>query len=366
MGQRQWSRSARTGLGPSGRRKAGRKGRAACAFGVALGLVVALSGCGTKAPYYVVESRLVQSDFDPRRPHVTETPDHAAIHHLIRILALQPPDVCADRGLAPSQAAAALEVGVLRTRCGVEMAQLERALAQAGYRVVSWSALQAQMRSEEVSVREAAHALGVDALVQVNALERVDVRPHRAARWERRFFRATTRGKRTEPALVEPDRRSAFEALIAPQERDQLGGHRVGATIDVSVASVATGATIWFYQWTRVEDVRSDPVLALLVDCEDDVCREVEVNSGSGEPALVDGSSSVVEPPRDPEAESRAAFQALVDELVTDLARRFAGQVSEALPPPRTSPHVGGSSSGSTSARGSESARAEDDASRNW
>ncbi len=312
--------------GVRGERRASANGLRRATGVAALGLLFVLAGCGGRAPYFLVESRLVESDFAPTAPRVTETPDHAAIHHLIRILALQPPDVCADRGLAGSRQAAALETGVLRTRCGVEMAQLERALAAAGYRVVSWSALQNEMRSAEVPVREAARALGVDALVQVNALERVEVRPHRAARWERRFYRATLAGEATEAAPVDPARRSAFETLLAPRERRQVGGTRVGATIDVSVVSVPTGTTVWFYQWTRLEERPNDAVLSLLIDCEEEVCQEVAAEEGAEISGLVTGSTSSIAPPRDPEAESRATFHALVDELVSDLAERFAGR----------------------------------------
>lgn len=292
---------------------------------LALFLVASLYGCGSGAPYYLVESRLVQSDFRPGQPDVTDTPDYRVTHHLIKLVALQPPDGCADRGMAGSVAAAELELGVLRTRCGVEMAQLERALARAGYRVVSWGALHHLSASEEIPVRAAARQLGVDALFQVNALELIELRPHRDARWERRFYRATETGERTEPAHVERARRSEFEALIEPRERQQIGGTRIGAAINVSVVSVPTGATIWFYEWTRVEDAETTPVLAVLADCDDDRCRALVSTAQLEGDGLVDRSSASVAPPRDPEGESQAIFQALVRDLVTDLAERFAG-----------------------------------------
>lgn len=301
--------------------------RVAVALARALALLVLAGsyGCGNSAPYYLVESRLVQSDFRPDQPDVTDTPDYRVTHHLIKLVALQPPDGCADRGMAGSVAAAELELGVLRTRCGVEMAQLERALARTGYRVVSWGALHHLSASEEIPVREAARQLGVDALFQVNALERIELRPHRDARWERRFYRATETGERTEPAHVERARRSEFEALVEPRERQQIGGTRIGAAINVSVVSVPTGATIWFYEWTRVEDVERKPVLTVLADCDDDRCRELASTAKAEGDGLADRSSSSVAPPRDPVGESQAIFQTLVRELVTDLAERFAG-----------------------------------------
>lgn len=294
--------------------------------GLAFALLVLTIGCGTGAPYFLIESRLVQSDFRPGLPDVAETPDYHATQHLIKLVALQPPDVCADRGMAGNTGAADLELGVLRTRCGVEMAQLERALSRSGYRVVSWGALHHLAANAEIPIRDAAKQLGVDALFQVNALERLEVRPHRDARWERQFYRATETGTRTEPARVEASRRREFEALIQPSERRQVGGKRIAATINVSVVSVPTGATIWFYEWTRVEDVWTEPVLTLLADCDDDRCRQLHPESALDSDGLVDHSSGSVAPPSDPIGESQRIFQSLVRDLVTDLAERFAGK----------------------------------------
>lgn len=291
-------------------------------------VIACLSGCAERAPYFRIESRFVENARHQRGPDVTETPDLRANRHLFQIVALQPPDVCADRGLAGNLGTADLKLGVLRTRCGVEMAELERALAEAGYRVASWGALQTLSKSQEVPIREAASQLRVDALFQVNALERVDIRPGRDAHWERHFYRATGTGDRAEAARVETNRRNDFERLIESREKRALQLNRIGATVNVSVVSVATGAAIWFYEGTRIEDVGPPPELSLVVDCNEEGCWPIEPDAAhAAGDGLVDGSTSPVSMSMegDPPDESQAIFQDLVRELVTDLAERFAG-----------------------------------------
>jgi len=90
----------------------------------------AILGCASTPPYYLIESRYTESGRSGPPPDVTQTPDFPAVHHLIQLVALKPPDVCADRGQSGRLGTASLELGVLRTRCGVEMAELERALAE--------------------------------------------------------------------------------------------------------------------------------------------------------------------------------------------------------------------------------------------
>jgi hypothetical protein len=286
----------------------------------------AILGCASTPPYYLIESRYTESGRSGPPPDVTQTPDFPAVHHLIQLVALKPPDVCADRGQSGRLGTASLELGVLRTRCGVEMAELERALARAGYRVVSWDALHHLAASREIPILQAASELRADALFQVNTLERIDIRPGADARWERRFHHAEEDGTRSAPALVPASRRNEFESLVARHERGRIPARRIGATINVSVVSVATGTAIWFYEWTRIEDVGAEPRLEILVDCDDEGCREVAASEASTGEALSDRSTSSIAREGDVPDDSQAVFQMLVRDLVTDLAERFAGR----------------------------------------
>lgn len=287
--------------------------------------LVSLVGCGK--PYFLVESKLVESNRLGGAPDVIETQEFRSMRGNVRSIGIQPPDVCADQGMSAGGGSSQLQTGVLRTRCGVEMAELERALAKAGYRVVSWGSARSMADKQKISLLEAATKLNMDVLLQVNALERVNVQPGRDARWERRFYRATSTGIRRAPARVDPSVAKQFEGLIAPKESSLLSGKRVGATINVSAISVESGAAIWFYEWMQVDQVAVAPEVEVLVTC-DKVCVEVRKKAAVGSGGPVEGSISGVSVAGDPADEAQKIFHDLVRDLVGDLAERFAGRRS--------------------------------------
>lgn len=287
-----------------------------------------LTGCGTSTPYFLVESRLVESSRPNANPDVTTTPTYRAVSGQVGKIGLRPPDVCADQGLSGSGGQAQLQLGVLRTRCGVEMAEFERALARAGYQVVSWNAVQHMAARQDQSLLEAAAELQIDVLFQVNALERINIQPARDARWERRFFEATREGEARAPAPVDPARAREFDQLVGRKEAKFGSGARVGAMINVSAVWVESGATIWFYERTLVDEVAVDPKVEVLVDCDESTCFEVMKTSPVASRRPVDGSISGISTAGDPADQEQAIFSDLVRDLVTDLAERFAGRRS--------------------------------------
>ncbi len=263
--------------------------------------IVTLAGCLTPAPYFLVESRLVQNQPRIGEPDVTETVAYRLSKGRIRVLGLQPPDVCADLGQSASGGNGQLQHGILHTRCGVEMAQFERALARAGYEVVSWGAVQHMSRNEETPLLESARELGIELLLQVNALERIEIQPGRDARFERRFFRATRNGEKVDPAAVDLSLAHEFESLIKKKEASLAGGKRVGATINVSAISVESGTTIWFYEATKVDDFARDPEVQVLIDCQGVRCIEVKPDARAVSDGPVEGSISSISLAGDPQ-----------------------------------------------------------------
>lgn len=295
---------------------------------VLLAAVGLLGGCAS-TPYYLVESKLVQSTRYGGPPDVTETPAFQEIQAKVKTLGLRPPDVCADQGLSGTGGATSLKLGVLRTRCGVEMAELERALARASYSVVSWNAIQNRAAREAIPPLDAAESLGVDVLLQVNALERVTLELGRDLRWERRFYHASDSGVAGEPASVERSRADHFEELIREKEEGLKARQRVGATINVSAVQVGSGASIWFYEWTRFDDESLGPRAEVLVRCDELACAVVPEAEPEEESGLVSGTMDSFSVAGDPADEAQAIFHDLVRALVTDLAERFAGRTSD-------------------------------------
>ena len=293
-----------------------------------LAVFIGLTGCGTATPYFLIESELIQSHRDIGTPDVTETSFFRALRGQVKTLGLQPPDVCADQGQSASGGSGQLHQGILRTRCGVEMAEFERALSRAGYAVVSWGAVQHRSRKEGSSLFEAAGELGIQILLQVNALERIRIQPGRDARFERSFFRATRDGQKADSAKVARSRASEFEALIEKKEATLAHDARVGATINVSAVLVETGTTIWFYEATEVDDYAVDSQVEVLVDCQNSFCVEVPPSVRAASTGAVEGSISGVSISGDPADEAQAVFHDLVRKLAVDLAERLAGRQS--------------------------------------
>ncbi|MFK7898947.1 MAG: hypothetical protein AB8G23_24165 [Myxococcota bacterium] len=289
-------------------------------------LGMSLVGCGTRTPYVLVESELIESSRRSAEPDVTETSAFRKKRSGIETLGLRPPDVCADQGISAGDGAGRLQLGVMRTRCGVEMAELERALSRAGYEVVSWNAIRQQVSGKEIPLLDAAKGLGVDVLLQVNSLERFELRPGRDARWERRFWKATTEGEPRDAASVSRERAAEFDRLIATKEASLGAENRIGATINVSGVWVESGSTIWFYEWSQIDDVSGNAEVDLLLDCRNKGCVEVRKAEPVIDDGPVSGSIAGVSRAGGPNDESQAIFSSLVRALVTDLAERFAGR----------------------------------------
>ena len=87
---------------------------------------------------------------------------------------------------------------------------------------------------------------------------------------------------------------------------------------------VETGSTVWFYEWTRVDEIASSRNVSVLLDCEEERCTEIRAASPIEDDGPVTGSIAGVSRAGDPDDEAQAIFAALVRELVTDLADRFS------------------------------------------
>lgn len=69
---------------------------------------------------------------------------------------------------------AAVEPPELKTRCGVQLTEIERALSAVGLRVLSSHAIRELARAQGLSYTEAARALHAEAYFEINSLEKVD------------------------------------------------------------------------------------------------------------------------------------------------------------------------------------------------
>lgn len=208
-----------------------------------------------RAEFVTVVSEVQVATTEGTAPEVTETPQYREVLPQVRQVALQAPNECASRTAANATGLGTATGTLVKTTCGVEMGELERALTRAGYVVQSWNTLAAMVRDQHVTPREAAAQLGAQVLFQVNSLEQVKAVPVTGARWERRYFHSDALGTQGAPALLPESERLFLREMVARQESELLGalGSRQGAMLDVNAISVSTGQTLWFYRWQRLD-----------------------------------------------------------------------------------------------------------------
>jgi hypothetical protein len=288
---------------------------------------LALVGC---SPAYLrVTSRLVESTRSNDR-EVTASPLYVQVRPSIKTVAVRAPDSCANENASAATGSAKQsgEVAstVIKTSCGVEMAELERALTRSGYQVVSWKTISNIVSTEAgVTYPEAAKRLGAQVLFQVNSLEKVNLVPGADARWERRFYESDAYGTQKDPAVLKDNVIRELRGIIAKQEASLRQG-RLAAMLDVNAVSVDNGQTIWFYRASWVEETGSDSEVSALAKVNKNHWAAVQPKKRRSEAVTVERSAemeAISSGERSADAE-RAAYFALVRTVVADFSSAFA------------------------------------------
>jgi hypothetical protein len=205
--------------------------------------------------YVLVQSKLNVDTVEGVAAEVTDTAEYRSQLPSVRQVALSAPSHCLSETAARQTGAGVAGQTVLKTDCGVEMGEIERALtSKGGFVVQSWRALATLMAHDPtMTPTQAAAKMGAQVLFQVNSLEHVEAEPFRGANWERRFFASDIGGNLGAPAsLLERDR-NALRTLISQPEGLALRGSRQGSMLDINAILVSTGQTIWFYRWQKLD-----------------------------------------------------------------------------------------------------------------
>jgi len=268
-------------------------------------------------------------------PEVVATPQYQAAVGTIRSVAIMAPDYCANRTAAESVGQAQAAGTVLSTKCGIEMGELERALAMAGYQVTSWSALASAVERDHVTPSAAAARLGAQVLFQVNTLQKVLVSPQIDFRWQRGIWEMDQTGDLAtgQPAAVTDQDATALYAEAARRERDAQARQVLGATLDVNAIMVSTGQSIWFYRGTRFEEVKEEHLVEFrgLRRGPQWEFRPMPQDQARPEPTAPPTSMSqtVGGAPASPEDQK---YHQLMLELVRDFVQRFSGAGGQPAP----------------------------------
>jgi hypothetical protein len=306
-------------------------------------------------PWYLVESSYQKVGLTEDPPEITTTREYQTHRGKALSVAIDAPDRCADQSSTEATGEATSAAELLRATCGVEMAELERALARAGHRVISWEAVREMvLHKAEVTSLEAARNLGAEVLLHVNSLEHSISEPGFDERWNRRFYKSDNKGTKGPLAEVPELRAQALEKGMRTSELRAVPLGRVSASIDATVVLVSSGEAIWFYRWTHSQAFESKITARQLFECnrrhighcirQMPVYENQETRSkrsgpphergsfrreASGSPKKSgrtrSGSRGALSQPARDANEIEAVYYRLAKRVVDDLATRFTG-----------------------------------------
>jgi hypothetical protein len=304
-----------------------------CYRSAAIFLLLLLAACRNH-PWYLVESSYEVRGLPQRQREITSTPAHRALPEDL-VVAVRAPDRCANRSAAGTTGKATPAGDLLRMKCGVEMADLERALAEFNYRVISWSAIeQIVVRQDGITPLAAAKKLNADVLFQINSLERSETNTGHEEIWNGQFYTSDKYGNRGVSAEVPEERARALEAGVRPQGQNFRSSHRISVTANVTATRVATGESIWFYEWTAVEPLEATIPTVQLFECHQNIlsrcfprwpeaARQLATQPAvSSQPLRSGGHGEPIGPPRIAN-EHDAVYYDLIRAIVEDLVREF-------------------------------------------
>ena len=282
-----------------------------------------LTACGS--PYYLVISDFVVADNPEAPPEVVESQTYLSAIPDIHYLSVLAPEGCANETAAQSSGEAAGQGLLLKTTCGIEMAELERALTKAGFQVISWNVLQNKVVKEELTPNAASKELRAEVLFQINSLERSMIQAGQDARWERRFYESNQQGEQLKPVSLPATEGHQLLSQIKKKEGNLSNQERLSVTINASASLVDTGETMWFYEWTHAEARGEDEALKILARCDNGTCQETSGESQATPDAdpMLSGNSEAVSKQKYVKDRETATYHKLLRELVTNLAQSF-------------------------------------------
>tara|TARA_Y100001934_G_C12335189_1_gene767212 strand:+ start:1245 stop:2171 length:927 start_codon:yes stop_codon:yes gene_type:complete len=298
--------------------------------GLVLAVVsLSMSGC---AKYYMVESSYVVSDLKEQPSQVTRS-SRAPDLSMLRTVAVKAPDLCINESQSQKTGESKGNAQVMKVQCGVEMAQIESALARAGFAVISWKILDNAMTVADAKTTthlDAAKSLGADVLMQINSMERAQSNAGSNARWDRRYKKANASGDIKGNAAVSVNISNQLNALVSGLERNNRPPARLSANVNANAVDVSSGQAFWFYDWNNVEAAeQKERNVSILARCKGELCfpasqRQSRLQQLMKKEELVSGNSQAITNTARAEDQVRARHEALIEEVINDMVKNFA------------------------------------------
>jgi hypothetical protein len=218
------------------------------------GCRTALPSCeapATLAPsdYALVEYRL-REDTAPK-VEISDTETYRADRTRYAAAALRLPDACLLSVASPASPDASGSQSLLKAPCDSWLAELERALTDAGLRVLAWDAVSKLEREKGLSTYDAAKELGADVVFVFNELGAADVTAGASNLPTHGYFESDEHGRHGAPLELDERTRSGFlEYTLGAAGKAIQPGSVVALTssLDVTAIVTLTGESIWFYR----------------------------------------------------------------------------------------------------------------------
>lgn len=246
--------------------------RALTKVALASGMLMLMAGCSTK---YLMTSQFVVSSQAEAEPELVVTPKYKEVKGKVVTVAVKAPDNCSNRTADDATGAAHSRESVLKTTCGIEMAEIERALARKGFKVISWKAMEMAMKSND-SISAAAGALGAEVIFQINSLETSTRNMGKDARWERAFYVSDDFARKVKDQPLSDGVRNYLRKSYLEAAEQGVLLSRQAVTLDATATLVQTGESIWYYRWSHAEAVKDDAGRQVLLRCKKSALSDVD------------------------------------------------------------------------------------------
>lgn len=216
------------------------------------GCSLALTPCEpANAAYVMVEYEAAAVVASAPEPEIGKAAGYERVLPSVRTIGLQFPEGgCKTESAARATGQAKDSDTIMITDCGVWLAELERALSEHNYRVISWGAIKQEQQNNRLSTYEAAQRLGAEVVFVVNSMEANDMKRSASDGWKATYFHsdaAGTRGTRAVlPAMVREPLREVARRHVTRILQDPIVGW--AGTLDVTAVLASTGESIWFFR----------------------------------------------------------------------------------------------------------------------
>lgn len=281
------------------------------------------TGCSKR--YVLVTYGSSASTYADSAAEVFSTPRYGEVRDALKTAVVAVPSACLQESAAQQAGSTKQTRLVMAAECGIWLAEMEKALVQAGYRVISWSALRTVEERERLATHKAAKSVGADVIFMVNSMEFPTSKADRFEEQLLRYHESNPDGEPVQPAALGEKARNTIRGLA--EGRLSPGGvESLTATLDLSTIYAETGEAFWFYRRTMTDRQTSTREARMLVRGREGWWRPVKpagLADAQPRPEQVLSSEykrNVVESPLD---EERKKQQQLARVIFKDFLRNF-------------------------------------------